>query len=364
MNITLAEPFFAGSHKQWAEGLVKHSAHNFFLATLPGRHWKWRMHGGAVSLAEKVNNAKHPDLILATDMLDVSSFRGLLKASLRDIPLITYFHENQLTYPWSPDDQDVMLKRDTHYAFINYTSALASDKVVFNSEYHRSSFIDSLPQFLKLFPDFQDLKRVDEIAQKSSVLPIGLELSRFDRFQNTKNNDVPVIIWNHRWEYDKNPGLFLKGLEALKNNALDFRLVLLGEGYKKSPKEFEQIQNAFQAELIHVGFVDSFEEYARILSQGDILPVTSVQDFFGISAVEGAYAGVQPILPQRLAFPEVFNYDNKKSLFYQSDNEFVELLIEAVSNGSNKKISNTNLHKYDWTKLIAKYDHFFAECVK
>ena len=364
MNITLVEPFFSGSHKQWAEGLVKHSAHNFFLASLPGRHWKWRMHGGAVTLADKVNHERRPDLILATDMLDVSTFRGLLKRGFRDIPIVTYFHENQLTYPWSPDDQDVKLKRDTHYAFINYTSALASDKVVFNSNYHKSSFLDSLPEFLNLFPDYQDVIRIDEIARKSTVLPIGLELSKFDGFKKVKKNKVPVIVWNHRWEYDKNPGLFLKGLNILKNNKIDFQLVLLGEGFKKSPKEFEQIQEDFGKELVHVGFVETFDEYAHLLSQGDILPITSVQDFFGISAVEGAYSGAQPILPQRLAFPEVFDFENNKSLFYNTDEEFVEMLADRVSNAPQNKFKNSELLKYDWTKLIPKYDHFFEECLK
>ena len=52
------------------------------------------------------------------------------------------------------------------------------------------------------------------------------------------------------------------------------------------------------------GFVDSFEEYARLLHLADILPVTSQQDFFGGSVVEAIYCNCHPILPNRLAYTD------------------------------------------------------------
>ena len=42
-----------GSHQAWAEGYAAHSAHMVELLTLPARFWKWRMHGGAVTLARR-----------------------------------------------------------------------------------------------------------------------------------------------------------------------------------------------------------------------------------------------------------------------------------------------------------------------
>ncbi len=51
MKILILEPFFSGSHRQWAEGYQRHSRHEVEILSLKGRHWKWRMFGGAVSLA-------------------------------------------------------------------------------------------------------------------------------------------------------------------------------------------------------------------------------------------------------------------------------------------------------------------------
>ena len=69
----LIEPFYGGSHKAWVDGLIEHSAHHFQLLTLSDHHWKWRMHGGAISLAKKANGLEDvPDLILVSDMLDLA----------------------------------------------------------------------------------------------------------------------------------------------------------------------------------------------------------------------------------------------------------------------------------------------------
>ena len=72
MKILIIEPYFEGSHKSWSLELQKFSSHTIELLTLPGRHWKWRMHGGAVTLAQKYNDLNFKtDLILTSDMLNL-----------------------------------------------------------------------------------------------------------------------------------------------------------------------------------------------------------------------------------------------------------------------------------------------------
>ncbi|SVE34272.1 uncharacterized protein METZ01_LOCUS487126, partial [marine metagenome] len=51
VNILLVEPYFTGSHKQWVLGFKKYSKHDVRLLVIKGQFWKWRMHGGAVTLA-------------------------------------------------------------------------------------------------------------------------------------------------------------------------------------------------------------------------------------------------------------------------------------------------------------------------
>ena len=114
MKTTLIEPFYTGSHAAWAEGYAKFSRHNIEILSLSGNHWKWRMHGGAVTLADKfIKSGAEPDIILASDMLDLSTFLALTRRQTSGIPAAVYFHENQICYPWSPDDQDVSKKQES-----------------------------------------------------------------------------------------------------------------------------------------------------------------------------------------------------------------------------------------------------------
>ena len=136
MNILLLEPYYTGSHAQWVEGYARHSTHQVEILKTNGCFWKWRMHGGAVTLAKKfVKGGYRPDLLLTTDMLDLTTFLALTRDRTAAVPTAVYFHENQITYPWSPKDRDILANRDKHYGFINYATALAADAVFFNSQF-------------------------------------------------------------------------------------------------------------------------------------------------------------------------------------------------------------------------------------
>lgn len=359
MKILVLEPFFTGSHKQWALGFQQSFPHPVEIISLPGRHWKWRMYGGAVSLAQEFLALKErPDLILATSMLDLSTFLALTRKKSQGIPVALYFHENQITYPWSPDDPDPQLKRDNHYGFINYTSALAADQIFFNSEYHLHSFIESLPGFLRQFPDHKSMETIEGIRAKSKVLYLGLNLSAFDQHRVEVKNEKPILLWNHRWEYDKNPEVFYDVLCYLRKMQLDFQLVLLGESYKDSPAVFQKIQKTFSSEILHVGYAESFAAYANWLWQADILLVTSNQDFFGGSVVEAIYCECIPLLPDRLAYPEHIPLDLKERYLYQNKEELyskIHRLVIDKGRHSDKQVLSNFVARYDWSTLAKDY---------
>jgi glycosyltransferase involved in cell wall biosynthesis len=367
MTILLIEPFFSGSHKTWAEGYQKHSQHDVRLLTLKGRHWKWRMYGGAVSLAKMfMESDLKPDLILATDMLDLTTFLALTRTRTASIPTAVYFHENQLTYPWSPTDEDVKLKRDNQYAFLNYTTALTADAVFFNSAYHKNSFLEALPEFLNQFPDRKELQNIDEIYSKSSVLYLGMDLKRFDKYNVHYSDNEPIILWNHRWEYDKNPNLFFETLTRLARENLPFKLIVLGEKYKNSPRIFKTIQSDLSDRILHCGYAEDFEEYARFLWKSHLLPVTSNQDFFGGSVVEAMYCNCYPILPKRLAFPEHIPTEFHDKYYYESETDFYQKLRQAILTfkvPTKPPVFQDFVSKYDWSTFAPRYDNVLEQII-
>ena len=324
------------------------------------------MHGGAVTLARMFMESElQPDLILTTDMLDLTIFLSLTRSRTANIPTAVYFHENQLSYPWSTTDRDVGGKRNVHYGFINYTTALTADHVFFNSQYHMNSFLTEARKMLKHFPDHNELETLKIITGKSSVLHLGLDLSRLDEHRSEKESGTPLLLWNHRWEYDKNPEDFFNVLKILSEKGLDFEVAILGKNFKHKPDVFDQAIESLGKKVIHYGYADSFKEYAKWLWRADILPVTSNQDFFGASIMEAVYCGTHPLLPERLSYPELIPEEFHGSILYDDYNDFVQRLEKMIQVNNNDKahIRNVSL-RFDWAEIINRYDEAFEEIIQ
>ncbi len=367
MKIVLLEPFFVGSHASWAQEYADRSRHQISILGLKGRYWKWRMHGGAVTLARDFLAADYrPDLLLATDMLDLTTFLALTRKQTAGVPVALYFHENQLTYPWSPTDSDPQQRRDSHYGFINYGSALAADAVLFNSDYHRRSFLQALPQFLKTFPDHNEVETAEQIVEKSQTLYLGLDLKKFEEYRprhERASHRPPLILWNHRWEYDKNPHEFFQALYVLQEQNIDFEVAVLGKSYRKMPEVFAAAQAKLAGRIVHWGYAENFSDYAAWLWRADILPVTSIHDFFGISVVQALYCNCFPLLPKRLAYPEHIPVAYHGHCFYRDFDDLVVRLKSACScvESLRQEKLQTMADDYDWGKMVAVYDDLLAK---
>ena len=365
MKILIIEPYFTGSHKSWLNGFKKNSSHSIRIITMKGQFWKWRMHGGAITLAHKFNLMNYiPDLIIATDMLDLPNFISLTRKKISRIPIVLYFHENQITYPWSKTDRDYLVNRDKHYGFINYASALSADNILFNSKFHMNSFLMELPRFLKQFPDYTEIQTVETIKNKSQVLHLGMDLRSFDKIKiKKKKKNNPIILWNHRWEYDKNPELFFSILKNINSRDINFSLVIIGENFSNSPSIFSEAKKKFKEKIIKWGYAKSKKEYAKWLWKSDILPVTSNQEFFGASVMEAIYCNTWPILPNRLTYPELLPKELHNSHLYNNQEELTKKLIWAIDNLStirNKKLRFVS-KPYDWNTIAPIYDKTLAK---
>ena len=355
MKLWLVEPYYTGSHKAWADGYRAHSRHSVQQLTLPGRFWKWRMQGGAVTLAGRAQALQDPpDLLLASDMLNLPVFLTLAGPAFADLPVALYFHENQLTYPLQPGE-----KRDLHYGFINFVSALRADVVLFNSAYHLGAFFDELPRLLKHFPDYTELWAVEALREKSRVLPLGLELAAFDAHRPDKaSTGRPLILWNHRWEYDKNPEAFFRAIYALADEGLDFGLVLLGESFRNQPAEFLEARERLPGRIVQFGYAEDLAAYARLLWQSDIVVSTALHEFFGAAVVEACYCGCFPILPRRLSYPELVPADQHDACLYDDEVGLLDRLRDAVLGID--RVRDFSLRRamghFDWRQMAPRYD--------
>ena len=363
LRVLALEPYYGGSHKYFIDGWIKRSQHKFTLLTLPPYKWSWRMRHAAITfaeiVAEKVAEGEEWDVIFCSDMLNLASFSGLLPEKVRDLPKIIYFHENQLTYPVQEHS-----KLDYQSVFINLISAIAADKVWFNSAFNMNSFLGELPRFLKKMPDYKLLNKVDEIKEKSSIHPLGIDLFP-PRKKRIKK--IPHILWAARWEFDKNPEDFFNALTILQKKGLQFNISVLGEKFRTYPPVFDEAAISFENNILNWGFV-SRETYNSVLKEADIVVSTAIHEFFGLTVLEAVSAGAYPVLPKRLAYPEIFADSNNQlyaDFFYGETAEDLackleELLIKLEL--CNDIWYKTNVSaidlakKYHWENIVTDLD--------
>ncbi|GAB2881527.1 DUF3524 domain-containing protein [Microbulbifer echini] len=320
MKVLLLSAYDADSHKRWRKGLVAAFPEwQWTVLTLPPRYFSWRIRSNSLTWArgENAQTLRQTwDLIIATSMTDLSALRGLAP-EIVGVPTAVYFHENQFAYPSSSD-----AFRSLEPQLLNIYTALAGDLLLFNSEYNRRTLLEGAAKLLKRFPDCVPAGVCEEIERKSQVLPVPLEDALFIKeflevdftwnhrwpqgYQGEVTEDILIISWAARWEYDKGADRLLKILEGLKENKVKFLLNLMGQSFRNSPEEFERIKQEFSQNLLVVGYVESEQLYRQTLRNSHVFLSTAYHEFQGLAVMEAAVAGCTPLVPDEQCYPEFY----------------------------------------------------------
>lgn len=384
LRVWALEPYGGGSHRHFLDGLIASSRHHIAEHSLPGRSWKWRMHGAALTFArrsyEEIGPAG-PQVLFASDMLDLATYRALAHPRAASAPAVLYMHENQFTYPL-PKGVD----RDLGYGMKNLSSALAAEVVAFNSAYHRAEFLAAIDSLLAEVPDAPPAWAREEVERRSRVLPLGCDLRRFDAHRPAEPGAGPVdrgggpsggrwgardrgplILWNQRWEYDKAPGDLFRALYRLQERGVPFRLALAGANHGLPTAEFVEARERLAPEVVQWGRVDADADYAALLWAADIVVSTALHEFFGVSVVEALYCGCRPVLPDRLSYPEIVPREAHGWALYREGDlvPALERAVRDVEDGialARAEWQRTWVGRYDWTDMATRYDAMIQEC--
>jgi len=310
------------------------------------------MRGAALYFFKKIPCLEDYDGLILSDLMSLSDFRSL--AGTCCPPALVYFHESQITYPLAPGEA-----MDVHFGFTDMTTALAAKRILFNSQTHFDAFFSKLPQFLKMMPDYRPTWVVDEIRSRAGVLHPGCRLSPVNPSAPVRS-EPPLVIWNHRWEFDKNPKDFFLALDEMVKRGLDFRLALLGENFQNCPKDFTAARKRYGRRIVHYGYEPSRPAYEAWLKEGTVVVSTAWQENFGISMVEAISASCIPLLPHRLSYPEIIPESFHGDFLYKNQEDLVEKLARVLSgtSGSERKIEKLSLKmkRFSWHHMIPRYD--------
>jgi glycosyltransferase involved in cell wall biosynthesis len=203
------------------------------------------------------------------------------------------------------------------------------------------------------------------LRAKSRVLPLGLDLDGLDANRPTAPSDPgapPLLLWNHRWEYDKNPVDFFRALYKLQSEGLAFRVALLGERFVRVPSEFAEAKKRLEGRIVHFGYAKDKATYARWLWQADVVVSTAIHDFFGAAVVEALYCHCFPVLPHRLTYPDFVPAAHHPRCLYRSFDELVARLRAAILQIERTRQISFREHvaRYDWSQMSNVYDEVMA----
>lgn len=357
-DVLIVEPFDGGSHRAWARGLKRHSAHDVRIVGLPDRFWRWRLRGGAVTLAERIRadigSFGRPDVVIVSALVDVAGLAGHLRRELGDTPIVVYVHENQLTYPVGPSRSF-----DPEPAWTNWTSLVVADRVVFNSRFHLDEWFDTVPDFLGTAPDHDHRHLVEAVRERSSVIHPGVEVDSILALAPApkgRPDRPPILLWNQRWDHDKDPEAWLTAaVQVAADHELEVRLVgeRSGEPLERYPWAVEALGDG----LVDLGYLER-AAYLEALVEADVVVSTAHHEFFGISLVEAMAAGAVPLLPDRLSHPELVGDFGTQVLY--SEGDLVDRLSAIVTDidAARRSVAGLaeSMRRFGWAQVAPVYD--------
>ncbi|MEZ4682132.1 MAG: glycosyltransferase [Caldilineaceae bacterium] len=233
--------------------------------------------------------------------------------------------------------------------------------------------MNEVPRLLKHFPDYNRLDQIPQVEAKSSVLPVGIDCSRIQERtvyaldhtekehtekEHSESNSVPVILWNQRWEYDKDPASFFACLYALQERGINFRVAVAGENFRQIPQEFAEAHTRLADKIVHWGYATSVNDYIALLHRADLVISTALHEFFGISILEAIIAGAFPLLPSRLSYPELIPAALHPACLYHDDAMLIELSAQRLQmpRPAPPSLRDHVLAHFDWPVVAAQYD--------
>jgi glycosyltransferase involved in cell wall biosynthesis len=244
----------------------------------------------------------------------------------------------------------------------------AADEVWCNSAFQRQSLLAALPALLGRAPDLSHARFLPAVAERCHVVPVGVDLADIPRFDVLGGAEpdsgvpvapgVPLVLWNQRWDHDKNPKEVLDALIQLADAGVAFQVALVGENKRVNPREFIEARAYLGERVVAYGFLDR-PDYVELLGRADVVVSAAEHEFFGIAVVEAMAAGCVPVLPTRQSYPELVGAWADGALYPAAGlrARLQDVLVDIEGWRARVIGLDEAIRRFDWRTVVHDYDN-------
>jgi glycosyltransferase involved in cell wall biosynthesis len=362
-DVVLLEPWYRGSHRQWADGWKAHSRHRIHVLGGGDERWRRSLTTNPHLFADRLHTWPGPiDCLIASTPIDLAQVLGLARRRLGDTPVALYAHESQVAYPAGPNGG-----RAVGAMAADWASMAAADRVVVASEHHRQVLGTALPNFVSDLLDQQPdaHHRAADLVECIEVLPVGVDLPSPSTAEAADRAGPVRILWNHRWAYDKAPERFVHSMCVLAGEGHDFEVIALGDVERSGEPSLNRLRSNLGPRVVHAGRAEP-DEYRRWLAAADVVVSTARHEFFGVAAVEALGAGARPLFPTRLSYPELVPDALGDELLYRG--QLLDALRPLLGRPRttlhrHRAATVAHVQKFGWETMAPEYDRLVDELI-
>jgi len=232
-------------------------------------------------------------------------------------------------------------------AIIEKLTSKLPDKIISVSEHTTKNLIEKL----KVNPE------------KIITIPNGIEFNKIQKVNPAKESSD--IIFAGRLLSHKNVDLLIKAVKIIKENSnKNIKCAILGEGPEL--EDLQQLTKKLKLEknIKILGFIKKSDDVYSLIKSSKVFVLPSEREGFGIAALEANACGI-PVVT-------VNHKDNaSKDLIKKGKNGFVckldekalaETIIKAIKTSSSmKEACIKEAKKYDWSKIMSKFEEVYRE---
>ena len=284
-----------------------------------------------------------PELLIYTNSVNMAPVFYCMEDYLKFIPKIMIVINSEVDYPQQ------IRKHSPQRAMIDISAMSVADALIFHSENQIKNILGGLAEYTH--PEI-----ILSLKRKSVVLPMnGTPLPPSLKPDVSKRGDKFRILWNHRMAVEKQPEQFLTALKSLKDEGVDFEVVITSK--KPSKKNLIDQIAELDDKIVHYGHADSMDDYISLMQSCHVVVSAVLSETFSGSVLEAAACGCTPIVPKSECFPEMFSDLEDKVYWLDHPANHKDITVQLLEFSRRFKDLDSNADRFHKRMLMYHKDH-------